>query len=123
MPFRQSKRLREGLIAPARPPADTFRYDWYTLAGETVPKPPPPHWVRRVSVAGRRTGGLIRFWVAVLVIGAGLYWIGRTIPAARNLLALGYWILAAFALFFTVRWYRPRHGDRRHGDRREREDQ
>lgn len=71
------------------------------------------------SVAARRTGGLIRFWLAVLAIGAGLYAIGRAMPAARDLLVPGYWILAAFALFFTVRWYRPRHGDRRHGDRRE----
>lgn len=79
--------------------------------------------MRKPGVVARRTGGLIRFWSAILVIAAGLYWIGRTMPAARDLLIPGYWILAAFALFFTVRWYRPRHGDRRRGERRERESQ
>ena len=75
--------------------------------------------MKKLPVVGRRTGGLIRFWLAGLAIAAGLYWIGRTIPAARGLLNPGYWILAALALFFTVRWYRPRHGDRRRGDRRD----
>lgn len=72
----------------------------------------------KLPIIGRRTGGLIRFWLAVLAVAAGLYWIGHTMPAARDLLVPGYWILAAFALFFTVRWYRPRRGDRRRGDRR-----
>ena len=79
--------------------------------------------MKRPGLVARRTGGLIRFWSAILVIAAGLYWVGRTMPAARDLLIPGYWILAAFALFFTVRWYRPRHGDRRRGDRRDRESQ
>jgi hypothetical protein len=74
--------------------------------------------MRKFAVTGRRTGGLIRFWLAVLAIGAGLYGIGRTMPAARDLLVPGYWILGAFAVFFTVRWYRPRRGDRRRADRR-----
>lgn len=75
--------------------------------------------MRDIPAVRRRTGGLIRFWLAGLAIAAGLYWIGRTMPAARGLLTPGYWILAAFALFFTVRWYRPRRGDRRRGDRRD----
>lgn len=79
--------------------------------------------MKRFAPTSRRTGGLIRFWLAGLAIAAVLYWIGRTMPAARGLLVPGYWILAAFALFFTVRWYRPRHGDRRRGDRRKRESQ
>lgn len=79
--------------------------------------------MRKPNVVGRRTGGLIRFWLAGLAIAAGLFWIGRTMPAARGLLVPGYWILGALAVFFTVRWYRPRHGDRRHGDRRDRDDQ
>lgn len=77
--------------------------------------------MRKLNVTGRRTGGLIRFWLAGLVIAAGLYWIGRTMPAARDLLVPGYWILAGMAFFFTVRWYRPRRGDRRHGERRDRD--
>lgn len=79
--------------------------------------------MKRFAPTSRRTGGLIRFWLAGLAIAAVLYWIGRTMPAARGLLIPGYWILAAFALFFTVRWYRPRHGDRRRGDRRKGESQ
>jgi hypothetical protein len=79
--------------------------------------------MKRFAPTSRRTGGLIRFWLAGLSIAAVLYWIGRTMPAARGLLVPGYWILAAFALFFTVRWYRPRHGDRRRGDRRKGESQ
>jgi hypothetical protein len=75
--------------------------------------------MRRFSVTNRRTGGLIRFWLAGLVIAAGLYLVGRTMPAARDLLVPGYWILGALAVFFTARWYRPRRGDRRHGDRRD----
>ncbi|HUR91792.1 MAG TPA: hypothetical protein VMY38_03875 [Gemmatimonadaceae bacterium] len=75
--------------------------------------------MRKIASVGRRTGGLVRFWAAGLAIAAGLYWIGRTVPAARGLLIPGYWILTAFALFFTVRWYRPRRGDRRRGDRRD----
>ncbi|MGI8618565.1 MAG: hypothetical protein ACR2L6_05680 [Gemmatimonadaceae bacterium] len=77
--------------------------------------------MRPFHVTARRTGGLIRFWLAGLAIAAGLYWIGHTMPAARGLLVPGYWILAALALFFTVRWYRPRRGDRRRGDRRDRD--
>ncbi|MCR4341488.1 MAG: hypothetical protein NUW01_16545 [Gemmatimonadaceae bacterium] len=79
--------------------------------------------MRKFSVTTRRTGGLIRFWLAGLVIAVGLYWVGRTMPAARDLLVPGYWILGALALFFTVRWYRPRRGDRRQSDRRDRSDQ
>lgn len=71
-----------------------------------------------LASASRRTGGLIRFWLAGLAIAAGLFLIGRSIPAARDLLVTGYWILGALALFFTVRWYRPRRGDRRRADRR-----
>ena len=74
--------------------------------------------MKKIPVTGRRTGGLIRFWLAGLAIAAGLFWIGRTMPAARGLLVPGYWILGALAVFFTVRWYRPRHGDRRRNDRR-----
>lgn len=73
----------------------------------------------RPPVISRRTGGLLRFWLAGLVIAAGLFWIGRTMPAVRGLLTPGYWILGAMALFFTVRWYRPRRGDRRRRDRRD----
>lgn len=76
--------------------------------------------VRRLALTRRRTGGLLRFWLAGLAIAAGLFWIGRMMPAARDLLVPGYWILGAFVLFFTVRWYRPRRGDRRRRDRRER---
>lgn len=75
--------------------------------------------MRKFSVTGRRTSGLIRFWLAGLAIAAGLFWIGRTMPAARGLLVPGYWILGALAVFFTVRWYRPRRGDRRRNDRRD----
>lgn len=75
--------------------------------------------MRKLSVTSRRTGGLIRFWLAGLVIAAGLFWLGRTVPAARELLLPGYWVLGALAFFFTVRWYRPRHGDRRRGERRD----
>lgn len=74
--------------------------------------------MKRLEVTHRRSGGLVRFWLAGALIAAGLYALGRMIPAARDLLVPGYWILAAFGLFFTVRWYRPRRGDRRHGDRR-----
>ena len=74
--------------------------------------------MRRPDVTARRTGGLIKFWLAGLAIAAGLHWLGRTMPAARDLLVPGYWILGALAFFFTVRWYRPRHGDRRRGERR-----
>lgn len=77
--------------------------------------------MKRNSVTRRRTGGLIRFWLAGLAIAAGLFWIGRTMPAARELLVPGYWILGAMAFFFTVRWYRPRRGDRRREERRERD--
>ncbi|MBA3579928.1 MAG: hypothetical protein H0W42_08085 [Gemmatimonadaceae bacterium] len=73
----------------------------------------------RFAPTSRRTGGLIRFWLAGLAIAAGLYWIGRTMPAARDLLIPGYWILGAMAVFFTVRWYRPRRGERRRSDRRD----
>lgn len=79
--------------------------------------------MKRFAPTSRRTGGLIRFWLAGFTIAAGLFLIGWAIPAARELLVPGYWILGAFVLFFTVRWYRPRRGDRRHGDRRGREDQ
>ncbi len=85
-----------------------------------VPDPPPAgHSMRKPTVVSRRTGGLIRFWLAGLIIAAGLFWIGRTMPAARDLLIPGYWILGAMAVFFTVRWYRPRRGDRRRSDRRD----
>ncbi len=85
-----------------------------------VPDPPPTgHSMRKPTVVRRRTGGLIRFWLAGLIIAAGLFWIGRTMPAARDLLTPGYWILGAMAVFFTVRWYRPRRGDRRRSDRRD----
>lgn len=77
--------------------------------------------MRKITGTSRRTVGLIRFWLAGLVIAAALYWIGRTIPAARDLLVPGYWILGAMALFFTVRWYRPRRGDRRRAERRDRD--
>ena len=75
--------------------------------------------MRRPDVTARRTAGLVKFCLAGLLIAAGLYWLGRTMPAARELLVPGYWILGAFAFFFTVRWYRPRRGDRRRGDRRD----
>ncbi|MGI9140601.1 MAG: hypothetical protein ACR2GJ_05800 [Gemmatimonadaceae bacterium] len=75
--------------------------------------------MKRPALTGRRTGGLIRFWLAGLTIAAGLYLIGRMMPATRGLLVPGYWILGAMALFFTVRWYRPRRGDRRRGERRD----
>lgn len=74
--------------------------------------------MRRFDVTGRRTGGLIRFWLAGLAVATLLYAVGRSIPAARDLLVPGYWILGALALFFTVRWYRPRRGERRSADRR-----
>lgn len=74
--------------------------------------------MKRPSVTARRSGGLIRFWLAGGLIAAGLYALGTTIPAARDLLVPGYWIIAAFVLFFTVRWYRPRRGERRRSDRR-----
>lgn len=77
--------------------------------------------MKKITAVSRRTGGLIKFWLAGLIVAAGLYWIGRTIPAARDLLVPGYWILGAMALFFTVRWYRPRRGDRRRDDRRTRD--
>lgn len=94
-----------------------FYTDCYTPASETVPKLPDP--MPRLPVISRRTGGLLRFWLAGLAIAAGLYMIGRMMPATRGLLVPGYWILGAMALFFTVRWYRPRRGDRRRGDRRD----
>lgn len=75
--------------------------------------------VRRRVFVGRRTGGLVRFWAAGLLLAGGLFWIGRIIPAARDLLIPGYWILGALAVFFTVRWYRPRRGERRRSDRRD----
>lgn len=77
--------------------------------------------MKRISVTRRRTGGLIRFWLAGLAIAAGLFWIGRVMPAARELMVPGYWILAGMAFFFTVRWYRPRRGDRRREERRGRD--
>lgn len=75
--------------------------------------------MKKPTVVGRRTGGLIRFWLAGLLVAAGLFWIGRTMPAARGLLTPGYWILGAMGLFFTVRWYRPRRNERRRSDRRD----
>ena len=74
--------------------------------------------MKRLDVTQRRFGGLVRFWLAATLIAAGLYALGRMIPAARDLLVPGYWILAAFVLFFTARWYRPRRGERRRRDRR-----
>lgn len=74
--------------------------------------------MRVATVTRRRSSGLIRFWLAAALIAAGLYGLGRIIPAARDLLVPGYWLVAAFVLFFTVRWYRPRRGERRRSDRR-----
>lgn len=74
--------------------------------------------MRRPDLTARRTGGLIRFWAAGILIAVGLFALGRQIPAARDLLVPGYWILGAAAVFFTARWYRPRRGERRRADRR-----
>ncbi|MDQ3515588.1 MAG: hypothetical protein M3403_02270 [Gemmatimonadota bacterium] len=45
--------------------------------------------MRKPTVVSRRAGGLIRFWLAGLAIAAGLFWIGRAMPAARDLLIPG----------------------------------
>jgi cobalamin synthase len=67
---------------------------------------------------GRR--GLLWFWLLGLAAAAGIFWMARTIPALADLLRPLYGIIALAVIFFTIRWFRPRTGDRRTGDRRHR---
>lgn len=66
----------------------------------------------------RKRRGLLWFWVIGLATAALTFWITRKIPALQELLRPVYWVIVLALAVFTLRWFRPRKGDRRQGDRR-----
>jgi hypothetical protein len=66
----------------------------------------------------RKRRGLLWFWIIGLAAAALVFWITRQIPALAELLRPLYWIIGLALAVFTIRWFRPRTGNRRHIDRR-----
>jgi hypothetical protein len=69
-------------------------------------------------ILGRRRRGLLWFWIIGIAAAGLVFWITRQIPALTELLRPLYWIIGLTLAVFTIRWFRPRTGDRRQIDRR-----
>ena len=68
---------------------------------------------------GRNIRQLLVTWGVALLFLLGLNRLEASIPALREILRPGYWVVFAAAGFFTWRWVRGRgRGDRRGRDRR-----
>jgi hypothetical protein len=76
----------------------------------------PPPYIRR------KRRGLLWFWAIGLAAIALVYWSTQKIPALQELMRPFYWIIAAALALFTIRWFRPRSGDRRRSNRRHRKE-
>ena len=67
---------------------------------------------------GRRLAPLVGPWISSAIFAALAYYVGRTIPALREVTSLMYAILVVIVVISTGRWLRARSGDRRAGERR-----
>jgi hypothetical protein len=68
----------------------------------------------------RKRRGLLWFWAIGLAAVALVFWTTQKIPALQELMRPVYWIIAAALVLFTIKWFRPRSGDRRRSERRHR---
>jgi membrane protein implicated in regulation of membrane protease activity len=79
-------------------------------------------------IYGRRPRQLLVVWGVSILLAGLIYWLEFSAPALHELVIPFYWIVGAFAIFATWRWFRSRSrkdrrgGDRRRTDRRDRDD-
>ena len=67
---------------------------------------------------GRRLGPLVGPWISSIIFAALAFYVGKTIPALREVTGLVYFMLVVLVVIVTGRWLRSRSGDRRNSDRR-----